>query len=224
MRRRLGDNPTPAPVAKPQGEFWGTKDEEDAHDAFQPEPRPTDPAPPPPSMRRGESSVEEVPTHLSRGFERIVRSIFDGPELDEEWEELRRNLQFEDRASSKSHGQIQDALDRSTENAQRAAELLARAKVNLERFEAYAAVTQSAIRERAHAELTTQKEDGTYRGRFSKDDVEAAMATIAADEYSALNIKRAEVKRAIDALEALASNWVERTRNLRAMLAMGRGV
>ncbi len=219
MRRRLGDNPIPPPETKP----IFSKDLEEfkqevLKEKLELESRTTEPAPPP-STRSDEGS------HLSRGFERIVKSIFDdGPEIDEQFAELREKLAFDERASSKSSGQIQDALDRASEYSQQAAELLARAKINLERFEAYASVTESAIRERAHNELTQQKEDGTYKGRFSKDDVESVMTQIAADEYSALNVKRAEVKRTIDVLEALAANWVDRTRNLRAMLAMGRGV
>ncbi len=207
MRRRLGDNPTPAPVT--------TRTIEEA--------RNTEPAPPP--SVRPELTRSDEGSHLSRGFERIVKSIFDdGPEIDEQFAELREKLAFDERASSKSSGQIQDALDRASEYSQQASELVARAKINLERFEAYASITESAIRERAHSELTQQKEVGTYKGRFSKDDVESVMTQIAADEYSTLNVKRAEVKRTIDVLEALAANWVDRTRNLRAMLAMGRGV
>ncbi len=216
MRRRLDEKPatqTELPVVKSE-----------AKEAFENARKHLDeiPPPPPPVSLKDEVKLTTVP-ELPQGVDRIRRTIFEGPELDEEFTELRNGLQFKDRASSKSQGEIQDALDRSTENAQRAAELLARVKVTHEKFESYAALTEAGIRERAQAELNRQKESGKYNGRFSQADVESMMASLAADEYSALSVRRAEVKRMIDTLEALASNWIERTRNLRAMLSMGRG-
>lgn len=164
------------------------------------------------------SSSGETPL-LIRGVDRIVKSIFDDRDLGDEYQELRQGLQFTDRASGKSPGQIQDALDQATEKSQRTSELLAGAKVVAERYYADKAIILSAIRERAQQELILAKRSGSYQGRSSADDVEAMMAKLAPDQYRDLASQEAQVKEMVKVLEALQENWTERTRNLRAMLS-----
>lgn len=164
-------------------------------------------------------SGESTPPELIRGVDRIVKSIFDDRDLGDEYEELRKGLQFTDRASSKTIGQIQDALDQATENAQRISELVAGARVVGERYMADRAIILSGIRERAQHELIQAKKAGNYQGRSSAEDVEAMMAQLAPDQYRDLASQEAQIKHTIKVLEALESNWTERTRNLRAMLS-----
>lgn len=161
--------------------------------------------------------------HLPRGMERIVRSIFDIEDLEVEFEELRKKIKFDQRASSLTTGQLVDALDEAGENGMRAAELLANAQVVLESFDAHAEIIESGLQERAHEELTELKEAKKYKGRFSKADVESMMAKIDPVAYRDAREKRAEAKRTVDVLDSLVKQWFKRQDNVRAMLSSKRG-
>lgn len=159
---------------------------------------------------------------MGRGVDRIVRSIFDLPDIPTEHEEIRKSLRFDGRASDLSHGELVNALNEADELAQRAAELLANVKSVHDVFEIHAKAVESTLRMRGHEALIELKDRGKYSGRFGAEDVEAMMAKLHADEFVDLEKRKGEAKRTVDVVASLFERCVDRARHLSNMVARSR--
>lgn len=164
---------------------------------------------------------------LAMGAEQIVRTIFDVPDVFEEHRELRKALKFETRATALSLGQLIDEVESASDRAQRASEMLAVVRAAHDDFEARAQIHLAAMHERAVQTLLDEaderKKDGKATKRANKDDVAAMTAQLFPDEWADIQARRSRAKHAIETCKSLADQWVERQRDLRAVLARFKG-
>lgn len=179
-----------------------------------------DPSSVPPPRPEGELA-------MGMGTARIVSSIFEMPDAEAEYFELRKLLRMKDRASAMSSGQLLDELDQAADRAQRGAELVAVMKAAHDDFELLAAVSTSAMHQRAVDALLEEndarKAEKQSVKRTTKDDVSATIALMFPDEWNDLSRRRSQSKHAVAVVESLRDRLQERERALRAMVMAKRG-
>ncbi len=180
--------------------------------------------------RRRESPKHARDLEMAGGHNRIITYQFQDVDVFEEYQELRASLRSKDgRASSLSYGELQDALDVACDNAQRGAELAARANVVHVDFLIDAESIESTLRLRATKTLEEAKAEwkaahNTAGKQITNDDVKAEIMASAPDEWSVLQTKKAKAKEYCDLMESLAERLAEREKDLRQMVARSRAV
>lgn len=180
-----------------------------------------------PEERRPPPPVPEGELEMGMGTARIVRSVFDLPDVWTEYQELRASLKSEQRASAMSSGRLLDELDGAGDRSQRGAELLAVVKAAHDDFEMLANISTAGMHDRAVEALLADNDERKAEKkavkRVNKDDVAATIATMFPDEWADLSQKRSRSKRAVAVVESLADRLQERQRDLRAMVQAKRG-
>lgn len=166
------------------------------------------------------STIEQLT--MGQGFDRIVRTLFDVEATEEEYQQLRKNLTFQESVAGMGYGQLVDALDVAQDRALRSRELLALARVTLTNYEISCKQILASYREKATAELQTQKDSGKFSKAITNDDVEAVMARSYPKEWHAIATRIKESEEFVKVLGALEERWVDRAKNLQQMVARNR--
>lgn len=183
-------------------------------------------------LERQERPTDASSLEMPYGYERIITHIFqviEGPELEAEYLFLRSQLSFEERASGKSYGELQDALDKAEENVQRAAELHARATAAFVEFEGDAQVILGALRDHAKNALEVRKAElfkaeGVKGKVISNDDITAEIAASNPDEWAELEKRRTRAKLSVKLMGDLKEQLAGRAWDLRTMVGRSRQV
>lgn len=173
----------------------------------------------------GSNSVTRATELRMSGFETIIDSVFTfDPEA--AYEEVIAGLTLSGKASATSYGELVDALDVAEDNARKALQLVAKAKVTCARFITDSDILRAELHQQATSELLAKFEDPSDRTVTKKPtvaDIEAYKITTYYDEWADLESKTQEAKRTVDYLEGLASLTSQRARDLRQMVAGSRG-
>jgi hypothetical protein len=169
-------------------------------------------------------------------YERIVTSVFDMPDPDQEFKKLREELELSKvRPSQASYGVVVDALDVAEINAQRAVELVVNFELVTSAFEEDILAVSGPLRERAKEQLEKEKLEAYEQAKaqigskaptgkqITNDDITAAVSSMFPDEARAVAHRKAQAKGALEAAKSLAERWKERARDLRAMVSTTRG-
>lgn len=170
--------------------------------AWQDPPRVADP----PLFARADGSDE-----LSPQMERLVTTVFDVSDIDEEARELESMLTMGETRSD--YGTVLAALDRAEDNARRAHRLFVNAQLEQKRFLLEREEVDAALYK---AGVESLKESGD---KVTVEAVKARYVLLYGDEWKAGEEKRARVKLAVEHMEQLAFFWSSRCRTLQVILS-----
>lgn len=177
--------------------------------------------------RQKASSVTAESLEMGGGFGRVITHMFGVTDPFEEYAYLRGKLRSTKAGSALTQGELLDALDEAEENAFRAAELLAQAKLMEDDFGFDATLIESSMRLPAIAKLEEKKADlkastKTSGKAITDSDVDAVMAEDHPDEWHVLRRKRARVERGVKLFSELHERLVQRAGHLRTMVQRSR--
>lgn len=171
------------------------------------------------------SSNSRVSQIKMSGFENIIDSVFTfNP--DTVYDEVKDCLTLGQNASRTDYGDLVNALDASEENARKALQLVANAKVASANYQADVDVIKSELHEQSVREIYAEFEDPDNKNvkrKPTKDDIEAYKVSNYHDEWSDIEDRVQKAKRTVDYLEGLAALCAQRSRDLRQMVASSRG-
>jgi hypothetical protein len=170
--------------------------------AWQKPPRPEES----PLFVRADGSDELTPQ-----MERLVTSVFDVSDIDEEAKELESMLTMGE--SRSDYGTVLAALDRAEDNARRAHRLFVNAQLEQKRFLLEREEVDAALYK---AGVDSLKESGD---KITVEAVKARYVLLYGDEWKAGEEKRARVKLAVEHMEQLAFFWSSRCRTLQVILS-----
>lgn len=183
---------------------------------------------PPELPKEGEqqgSSDTRVSQIKMTGFENIIESTFTfNP--DTVYAEVKAGLTLGTKASRADYGDLVNALDASEENARKALQLVANAKVASSNYQADVNIIRSELHEQSVREIYLRLEDqndDTVKRKPTKDDIEAYKVSNYHDEWSDMENRVQKAKRTVDYLEGLAALCAQRARDLRQMVSGNRG-
>jgi hypothetical protein len=148
---------------------------------------------------------------LSPQMERLVTSVFDVSDIDEEARELESMLTMGEARSD--YGTVLAALDRAEDNARRAHRLFVNAQLEQKRFLLEREEVDAALYK---AGVDSLKESGD---KVTVEAVKARYVLLYGDEWKAGEEKRARVKLAVEHMEQLAFFWSSRCRTLQVILS-----
>jgi len=153
---------------------------------------------------------------LGEGYERIVEHVF----TIDPWatyERLQKRLQLPVPAHAQTRVVLFDELDAAETLAKEAHQLFISAKETVRRFDADAVVMSVDMRQQATATLQQEKDSGQRSKQITDADVESRIASIFADEWRQLELRRSKARLMVDHMQRLSDAWKERARDLRSM-------
>lgn len=151
-------------------------------------------------------------------LERIVETMFE-IDVEKTYKQLVDGLVIEGGADLGDKGTISQHLNRAEENARRAHMLYCVASIEKERWEAeYEAKVRGAMIEEANTSLQREKDRKERNKTITDADVRARAAMLHPDEFSHIEMRVAQVKRATDHFKVLNDCWCSRAATLRTML------
>jgi hypothetical protein len=173
----------------------------------------------------GDSRISKI---RMTGFENIIDSVF-AFDPDAVYKEVMSCLTLGQAASRTEYGHLVDALDESEENARKALQLVANAKVALKVYTGDVEIIRSELHEQATREVMNEWEtpEDPKKPLFLKKptiaDIEAYKVSTYHDEWADGEKRLAEAKETVAYLEGLAALTAQRARDLRQMVASSRG-
>lgn len=183
----------------------------------------------PPELKERQQSGSGGYTRASRitmsGFENIVDSLFKF-DPDEVYEHVLNSLELAGQASRTDYGDLVDALDAAEENARKALQLLANAKVAAVNYENDIKVLEAELHEQAVSEIMAKYDDPMDKSVTKKPtvaDIEAYKISTYHDEWHDMKERVTKAKRTVEYMEGLAGLTAQRARDLRQMVASCRG-
>lgn len=175
--------------------------------------------------QQGSGSFDRVSAIKMTGFENIIDSVFTF-DAESAYTEVKASLELVGKASRTDYGELVDALDAAEENARKALQLVANAKVAGENYQNDIKVLESALHEQAVDELMGKFDDPDDKSVTKKPtiaDIEAYKIANYHDEWHSMKERVAKSKRTVEYLEGLAGLTAQRARDLRQMVASCRG-
>lgn len=151
-------------------------------------------------------------------MERVVETMFQKIDVEESYQQLTEGLVVE-AGTDFDKGTLMIHLNRAEENARRAHLLYCVASIEKERWEAeYESKVRGAMIEEANTSLQREKDQKQRNKQITDSDTRARAATLHPDEFSHIEMRFAQVKRAVQHFEELLGCWRSRAATLRTMV------
>jgi hypothetical protein len=147
---------------------------------------------------------------LAPQFERLVTTVFDVSDIDQEFEHLKRQMVLGEQRSD--YATVLRALDEAEDNARRAHRLFVNAQLEEKRFRLEREIVEAAMHKGAVASL---KESGD---KVTVEATQARMVVLYAEEWREGEERKARVKGTVGHCEQLAFFFSSRCRSLQVIL------
>jgi hypothetical protein len=147
---------------------------------------------------------------LAPQFERLVTSVFDVSDIDQEFEDLKRQMVLGEQRSD--YATVLRALDEAEDNARRAHRLFVNAQLEEKRFRLEREIVEAAMHKGAVASM---KESGD---KVTVEATQARMVELYAEEWREGEERKARVKGTVSHCEQLAFFFSSRCRSLQVIL------
>lgn len=152
---------------------------------------------------------------LRADLQRVVETVY-VKDIHEEWKVLEEGLQLGEKRSEHAHAIA--ALDKASARAYRAHRLYLTARAARDDWEAENETYFAAMLEQATKSLQHEKDTGVRSKQITDQDVRARVAVLFPEEYKAQERRRRNVENTVKSLERLAELWLNRCRDLQALV------
>lgn len=180
-----------------------------------------EPAEPPATAEAAATSLDrmlaepmQLPT-LPRAYQGIVDTVMTLPEIDVVFAELKAGLEVKEALTP---GVIEDALNRSSNQALRAHQLYVVMRAAFERYEWDMTAVKAKMRRAATEVLSAEKKAGTRTKQITEADIDAVCAEQFPDEWAAALDQHVRARKTLEHAERLSKLWEDRQFSLSAML------